>query len=228
MGIYINGQESKGPYGYLCVGLSYDWDNEKRILVLERLVLVKLDLKLRECIELPLYYDRFECKNEIKEKEGKYYYQDCLILNFDMLEIPDQLDCVIEKENIFEEEKRTFINSKGRTKYSVNRVCRRQSTSFRDNYTELYACVIDFDKESLHGTLVGFDCLGKILCRNFSLKGLIRVQDIRQTLLKDMVLFDLKYDEESNTRIQECGIVNFDYSLDKNGGIILEYNSIWE
>ena len=36
MGIYINGQESKGPYGYLCLGLSYDWDNEKRILVLER------------------------------------------------------------------------------------------------------------------------------------------------------------------------------------------------
>ena len=228
MGLYINGQESKGPYGYLCLGLSYGWNNKKRILVLEKLILVKLDLKLKMCIEMPLYYDRFEYANEITENDGKYYCQNCQIVNFDMLEIPDKLDDVIVEEDFWGKEKRTYINSKGRTKYSVNRVCRSQPTSFSDTYTELYACVIDFDKGSLQGTLVGFDCLGKILKRNFDLKSLIRVQEIRQTLLKDMVLFDLKYDEEDEARNDECGMLNFDFFLDKKGGIIFEYNSIWD
>ena len=74
---------------------------------------------------------------------------------------------------------------------------------------------------------MGFDLLGKILRINFKLRGLSRVQDIRQTLLKHMV-YDLKIDEENNASKKGSGILNFDYFLDENGGIIFEYNSIWE
>ena len=55
-----------------------------------------------------LYYDMFEhTVNEITEKDGRHYYNDRPILNYNMLELQEQLEGVIEKETILHEIERT-------------------------------------------------------------------------------------------------------------------------
>lgn len=222
-------RESKGQLGYLCLGLVYHWDDERGILVLKNMVLVKVDISLRNCTEIPLYYDMFERPvDDITEKDGKHYYEDYPILNYDMIEISNRLDGVIEEKNYFFPEKRKrFINTNGTTKYSVNRVCILQGRNFSRIYMELYACVLNFDEKTLTGDLVGFDCLGKILRRCFCLKGLTNDDDIRKELLEDMVLFDMDKDDDQKEREKECGFLNFHHYVNADEKIIYEYNSIW-
>ncbi len=231
MEISIYEQKNESPKGYLCLGLSYKLDNEKRILFLEKMILVKVDLYL------PLYYDMFECDvDNITEKDGRHYYQGCPILNYDMLETPSQLDEVEEKHDRFGcKEGWVYINTKGRTKYSVNRVCNIPPTSFCDKYTELYACAIDFDEMTLQGSVIGFDCLGKLVLEDFDLDGLTDNHDIRKALLNEMVLFDLEESrneivaKEIEARKAECGILNFDYCINENGDTTYHYEPImWE
>ena len=235
MGTWINGQESKGPYGYLCLGLVYGWDCQEKILTLKSLILIEVDLKLRTDTELPLYFDRFESPVEkITEKNGRHYYKDCPILNYDMLEIPTQLNNVKEEFDSWTgENRKTFLNKGGKIKYSINRVCNTQNYFFDERYVERYACIIDFDEVSQQGCLIGFDCLGKIMRRKYNLSGVNNAQDIQRTILKDMTSFEitpghLKYEKNYEERIIETGVINFTFSIDVNGKAIYEYNSVWD
>ena len=203
----IDGQESKGPYGYLCLGLSYCRNHDDGPLELDNMILACVDIGLRKTIEPGLYCDMFEHPmDEITEKDGRYYYDACPILNSEMLKIPKQLDSA-EK--------------------MVNRVCGARRTSVCKSYTELYACVLDFDETTLRGSLVGFDCLGKILRRPFDLNGKSSRDDIREELLKDMVLFDLECGAEHAKRKNECGLLNLDFTVNDNNEVSYEYTSIW-
>ena len=206
MSIIIDGQESKGPYGYLCLGLSYCRNHDDGPLELDNMILVCVDIRLRESIDLPLYWDMFEHPmDEITEKDGSYYYNECPILNSAMLKIPKSLDSA-EK--------------------MVNRVCVERRTSVSKRYMELYACVLDFDEKTLRGSLVGFDCLGKILRRRFDLNGKSNRDDIRKELLEDMVQFHWKGSAEYEKRKKECGLLNFDFTVNDNE-VSYEYISIW-
>lgn len=50
MGIWFGTTESKGPYGYVCTGLLYSKDGDN-MFALNKLVLVIVDMTLKECIE---------------------------------------------------------------------------------------------------------------------------------------------------------------------------------
>jgi len=50
MGIWFGTTESKGPYGYVCTGLLYSKDGDNTF-ALNKLVLVIVDMTLKECIE---------------------------------------------------------------------------------------------------------------------------------------------------------------------------------
>lgn len=229
-GMWIGGQQSVGPYGYLCLGLVYHWDDEREILVLKNMVLVKVDIALRQCTEIGLYFDMFERPvDKITEKDGIHYYEDLPILNYDMLDMPEQLDVVITeevKEFSFEEMK-MVPSPRRKTEHSVNRVCTPPNNSFIREYTELYACLLNFNRRTRTGYLVGFDCLGKILRRPFCLNELTDDNDIRRELLKDMAWSEWKYSPEYEERQKECGFLNFDCRLNKDGKLICKYDSIW-
>lgn len=199
MPFIINGQESKGPYGYLCLGLSYITDSGKGSSHLDSLLLVKLDMTLRACIEAPLYEESFRhSADEIAEKDGIHYYNGCPVVNFGMLKIPKQTDGINIKE-----------------------------AALRERYTERYVCALDFDEEALRGRLAGFDVLGKFLSRDFDLTGLSGFDDIRRELLEDVVTFGRKTDEGSESGRKKCEILNFDFSVNDKGEVKYEYNSLW-
>lgn len=70
MGIWFGTTESKGPYGYVCTGLLYSKDGDNTF-ALNKLVLVIVDMTLKECIERSLYTDMYEYSpDEIIERMG--------------------------------------------------------------------------------------------------------------------------------------------------------------
>lgn len=233
MGIWIGSQESKGPYGYLCLGLVYFWKNDEKVLELQKLVLIKVDIKLRNAIEMPLYYNHFEVGiDQIIEKDGKHYYKKCRILNYEMIKIPTKLSDVNDVDDVDDfwshREEKNFLNKDGLLKHSINRACRVSRDFFDKEYVELYACALDFDKEKLTGLVVGFDCLGKINWNYISLKGITDLEYIRKSFLMDKVLCNRKINEDREAREREYGVLNLECFIDKNGMIDYNYEPVWD
>lgn len=235
MGIWLGGQQSFEPYGYLCLGLAYHWNNEKAALALKNLVLVKVDIALRKNIWSGLYSDRFERPaDEVTFKGGIHYYEDLPIVNYDMLNIPEQIDEFIneEKEELFFDEElqktKPATCAVRKLKHSVNRTCVPSEAIYDGEYKELYSCVLDYNKWTREGYLVGFDVLGKILERSFCLKGMDNDDNIRRALLKDMAWFEWESESAYAAKQKEYGFLNFDYRLNKAGKLTCRYNSIWK
>lgn len=222
MGMWLGGQQSFGPYGYLCLGLAYHWNDEKAVLVLKNLVLVKVDIALRQCTEIGLYFDMFEQPvDKVTEKDGIHYYEDLPIVNYDMLNMPEQIDEKLQKT-------KTAMYTVRKPKHSVNRTCVPSKAIYDGEYKELYSCVLDYNKQTREGYLVGFDVLGKIPERSFCLKGLDNNDDIRRALLKDMAWFEWESESAYAAKQKDCGFLNFDYRLNKVGKLTCRYNSIWK
>lgn len=172
--------------------------------------------------------------DKITEKDGIHYYENLPILNYDILKIPEQIDEVITEE--IEElsldetswEMKMIPSIRRKTEHPVNRTCTPTSAIYDGKYKELYACVIDYNKRTQEGYFVGFDVLGKILVRNFCLKGLTDDNNVRWELSKDMFSFDWKRNKKFDEREKECGFLNFDYRLSKAGKLTCKYDSIWK
>lgn len=93
-------KESHGPYGYLCLGLVYLWNNENKCLNIDKIILVKVDLKLRCPITAGLYYDMFQKPfSDVYEKNGIFFYRGLPIINYKQLNIPKKMVGIKEIQN---------------------------------------------------------------------------------------------------------------------------------
>lgn len=158
MGIWFGTTESKGPYGYVCLGLDY-FKEEDDVFALKKMVLVVVDMTLKKCIEPLLYTDRFEHSIDgILEKDGMHYCRsfmgdDIPILNYDMLNIPQKLEC-----------------KDGAPLGTGNQADKCRMDRSGKKYEELYSCVLDYDKNSLTGDVIGFDGLGRLYLEKTDMK----------------------------------------------------------
>ena len=199
MGIWFGTTESKGPYGYVCTGLLYSKDGDN-MFALNKLVLVIVDMTLKECIEMPLYTDRFEYSpDEIIEKDGAHYCKsfmgdDIPILNYDKLNIPQRLEC-----------------KTGIPVGTGNRIARSEVDVWGEKYRELYAFLLDFDKDTMTGEVLGFDGLGKIFRQ--------RMNPTEGTDSDDRLI--------SIRASYINSYMNLSYYKDENGEIVCEYTPIW-
>jgi hypothetical protein len=113
--------------------------------------------------------------------------------------------------------------SKGPLKYSVNPICTGYG-EFDKVYKELYACVLSFDPETMTGSAVGFDALGKICeCRYKH-----PVEELYEEMINDYPLRFHKPGEEAYARGLEFSFLNFSQETGKNGEKIYHYESPWE
>jgi hypothetical protein len=184
---YHNGirEVSEGPYGYLLLGLVYEWQEEDKCLRIKNAILVPVDRKLRYSMGMALYEDMFERPfADIYEENGKHYYKGELISNYGMVKIPETLTTVEEEKKWSSSRiNRKFYNGNGSLRYSINPVC-TDFAEFDKIYKELYACVLSFDPDTLTGSAVGFDGLGKICeCRYNH-----PVQELYQKIIDDFPL----------------------------------------
>lgn len=235
--MWIGGNQSFGPYGYLCLGLAYHWNDEQENLMLKNLILVEVDILLQECTEIGLYSDVFERPvDKVTEKNGIHYYDDLPILNYDMLNMPEHLDAVMtertEERFFFDDEiiEETVKDYKftDDAKLPVNRTCTPPNAICDGKYMELYSCVLGYNKRKRDGYIVGFDVLGKILRRDFCLKNLTNDDEIRMELMKDMSCFWWKSRPEYEAEQKKCGFLNFDCRINKGGKLTCSYKSVWE
>lgn len=221
--------EPHGPYGFLCLGLVYLWNNESKCLDIEKIILVQMDLKLRCPIVFPLYYDMFEKPfSKVYEESGIHFYRGLPIINYEQLKIPKKITGIKEIQNDSSSNvDRYFYNNDGQLHYSINRVSGNKcGDSFDDEYRELYSCVLDFDEETQKGTAIGFEVLGKITPLNNKM-------DVG-TLYKELVYdechrlsWEKGYDE-SYKRSLEYGFLNLSYETDDVGNKKYKYTSIWD
>lgn len=218
---------SEGPYGYIILGLVYDWDNEEKCLRIKKVELVEIDMKLGYPIGTALYEDRYEHPfADIYEENGKYYYKGQPVLNYKMLNIPETLTGIEEEEGGFDHHvKRRFYNSDGPLKYSVNPLCMGHGV-FEKVYRELYACMLSFDEETLTGTAVGFDALGKL--QSFKYKNEYSIEELYEKMISPYNLRYSKPEDEDYARGLEFSFLNFSYETDESGNKIYHYESIWE
>lgn len=223
-------KKSEGPYGYLILGLVYRWDDRGKCLRIKDCVLVKVDMGIKKTVEAPLYEDMFRYPFDgIYEENGVFYYEECPIINYNMINIPETIFSVDENksERLMDMDiPRCFRTHTGILKYSVNPMCSICS-GFNDEYMELYSCILSFDERTNTGSGVGFDVLGKIVQINY-----MRPID---ELFEKMIANNteeypawMKPDEDRLARKAELGFLNLSYESDGNGNRVYSYLSIWD
>jgi hypothetical protein len=221
---YHNGicEVSEGPYGYLFLGLVYEWREEDKCLQIKNAILIQVDRKLGYSMGMALYEDMFERPfAEIYEENGIHYYKGTPILNYKMLNIPEILSGIEEEEQHFGHGVIRRFYSKGPLKYSINPICTGYG-EFDKVYKELYACVLSFDAETMTGSAVGFDALGKICeCRYKH-----PVEELYEKMIDDFPLRFHKPGEEAYARGLEFNFLNLSCETDENGNKTYHYSAI--
>lgn len=221
--------EPHGPYGFLCLGLVYLWNDASKCLDIDRIILVQMDLKLKCPITLPLYYDMFEKPfSKIYEENGIFFYQGLPIINYKQLKIPEKVTEIKEIQyDSFSAVNRYIYNNEGPLQYSINRVSGNKcGDAFYDKYRELYSCVLDFDTKTQKGTAIGFETLGKITLLNYKMD----VGTLYKHLVSDScnrLRWEEGY-EESYRRSLEYGFLNLSCEIDDVGNNKYNYTSIWD
>ena len=222
-------KESHGPYGYLCLGLVYLWNNENKCLNIDKIILVKMDLKLRCPITAGLYYDMFQKPfSDVYEKNGIFFYRGLPIINYKQLNIPKKMVGIKEiQKDSTTLAIRFFYNNEGPLKYSINPISGNACGDFFEKkYYELYSCILDFDENTLQGSAVGFEILGKIT----PITNKVSVDILYKNLVYDSEhrLSWEEYYEESCKRSKEFGFLNLSVETDAEGNKKYKYTSIWD
>ena len=142
------------------------------------------------------------------------------------MRIPETLTCVAEKEEAWGDNcKRYFYNPDGDLKYSVNTKCTDYASPFRRRYIELYACLLSFDEQTMTGSGVGFDALGKIQDFNYGEP----IDSLYDELVDEgRFRYCRPAGEEGYARALELGILNLSCKTDERGNRVYSYRSIWE
>lgn len=167
--------------------------------------------------------------SDVYEENGIFFYRGLPIINYKQLNIPEKIETGIEeiKYTYSDNTKKWLYNTEGSLRYSINpisgNVC---GDSFDDKYLEIYSCVLDFDEETLMGTAVGFEVLGKIT----PLSNKLSVEALYKYLIHDSghrSTWEAHY-EESYKRSLEYGFLNLFLETDDEGNKQYKYTSIWD